>query len=155
MLRLCPMVVLIIMDVITTWYFTGTMSLEVAGTRSFLGNAAQPAGVAGGLRMECCRRHSLRPRQREYLSMEISQRSIDDRSRSTLAAVERNRWSTTSTICCTGLMRRCRRSGGSSAMRTSAAYAACRAKLECELMLAGDLPDDIRERAERIKSRPT
>lgn len=156
-LRLMPaVVVLIIMDVIATWYFTGTMSLEEWLERdlfwAMLLSQLVLLAVFGWVLISGIR-SGLDSVSR--LSMEISQRSIDDLQPLDTHTLSSEIAPLVDHI--NDLLHRLdaavqaqRRFVGHAAHQLRTPLAGL--KLECELMLAGDLPDDIRERAERIKS---
>jgi len=155
--RLMPAVlVLIAMDIVVTWYLTGTVSLEewldrdlfwamlfsqlvlllvfawvlITGIRSGLNNVSR-------------------------LSLEISQRSIDDLQPLDTQNLSSEIAPLVSHI--NDLLKRLddsvqaqRRFVGHAAHQLRTPLAGL--KLECDLMLAGNLPGDVRARAERIKA---
>lgn len=155
--RMMPAVlVLIFMDVVVTWYFTGTISLDEWLERDLfwamlLSQLALVlifgwvliSGIRSGLDNV------------NRLSHEIGQRSIDDLQPVDTAALSSEIAPLISHI--NDLLRRL--DDAVQAQRRFVGHAAHQLrtpltglKLECELMLAGDLPADVRERAERIKS---
>ena len=155
--RLMPAVlVLILMDVVVTWYFTGTISLEEWLERDLFWAMLLSqivlilvfawvliSGVRSGLDSV------------NRVSQEISQRSIDDLQPLETAALSSEVAPLIEHI--NDLLRRL--DAAVQAQRRFVGHAAHQLrtpltgmKLECELMLAGDLPADVRERAERIKS---
>lgn len=156
-LRLMPAVlVLVVMDVIITWYFTGTISLQEWLERDFFWAMLLSqlllllvfgwvliSGVRSGLQNV------------NRLSAEISQRSIDD-----LQPLDTTSLSSEIAPLITHINDLLLRLDDSvQAQRRFVGHAAHQLRtpltglrLECELMLAGKLPDDVRERAERIKS---
>lgn len=155
--RLMPaVVVLILMDILLTWYITGRISLEEWLERDlfWLMLLSQIAllvvfgwvvinGIRSGLQSV------------NRVSQEISQRSIDDLQPLETAGLSSEIEPLIAHI--NDLLRRLddsvqaqRRFVGHAAHQLRTPLAGL--KLECELMLAGDLPDDVRERAERIKS---
>lgn len=156
-IRLMPAVlVLILMDVVVTWYFTGSISLEEWLERDLfwamllsqlvlLGVFAWVliSGIRSGLDSV------------SRLSLELSQRSIDDLQPLDTNALSSEIAPLISHI--NDLLRRLddavqaqRRFVGHAAHQLRTPLAGL--KLECELMLAGELPADVRQRAERIKS---
>lgn len=155
--RLMPaVVVLILMDVMVTWYMTGTVSLEEWLERDLFWLMLLSqfvllmvfgwvliSGIRSGL--DSVRR----------LSLEISQRSIDDLQPLETAGLSSEIAPLVAHI--NDLLHRLddsvqaqRRFVGHAAHQLRTPLAGL--KLECELMLAGNLPSDVRERAERIKS---
>lgn len=155
--RLMPAVlVLIMMDVTVTWYFTGTISIEEWLDRDlfwamllsqlvllFIFGWVLIRGIRSGLQSV------------NRLSMEISQRSIDDLQPLETQGLSSEIAPLVSHI--NGLLMRLdesvqaqRRFVGHAAHQLRTPLAGL--KMECELMLAGDLPDDVRERAQRIKA---
>lgn len=155
--RLMPAVlVLVLMDAVVTWYFTGSMSLEEWLERDFFWAMLLSqlvlllvfawvliSGIRSGLRSV------------NRLSAEIGQRSIDDLQPLETAVLSSEIAPLISHI--NDLLSRLddavqaqRRFVGHAAHQLRTPLAGL--KLECELMLAGDLPADVRERAERIKS---
>lgn len=156
-LRLMPAVlVLILMDVVVTWYFTGTMSLDEWLERdlfwAMLLSQLVLLAVFGWVLISGIR-SGLDSVQR--LSLEISQRSIDDLQPLDTATLSSEIAPLVSHI--NDLLSRLddavqaqRRFVGHAAHQLRTPLAGL--KLECELMLAGRLPDDVRERAERIKA---
>lgn len=155
--RLMPgVLVLIVMDVIATWYFTGTISLEEWLERdlfwAMLLSQLVLLVVFGGMLISGIR-SGLDSVSR--LSLEISQRSIDDLQPLDTTALSSEIAPLIMHI--NDLLHRLdeavqaqRRFVGHAAHQLRTPLAGL--KLECELMLAGELPPDIRERAERIKS---
>lgn len=156
-LRLMPaVVVLIIMDVIATWYFTGTMSIDDWLERDlfwamvlsqlvllFIFGWVLISGIRSGLDSV------------NRLANEIAQRSIDDLQPLDTQALSSEIAPLVAHI--NDLLSRL--DASVQAQRRFVGHAAHQLrtpltglKLECELMLAGDLPTDVRERAERIKS---
>lgn len=156
-IRLMPAVlVLILMDVVVTWYFTGTISLEEWLERDLfwamlLSQLALLlifvwvliSGIRSGLDSV------------NRLSLELSQRSIDDLQPLDTADLSSEIVPLITHI--NDLLSRLddavqaqRRFVGHAAHQLRTPLTGLR--LECELMLAGDLPQDVRERAERIKS---
>ena len=155
--RLMPAVlVLIVMDLVVTWYFTGTISLEEWLERDLfwamlLSQLALLvvfawvliSGIRSGLKSV------------NRLSLDISQRSIDDLQPLDTASLSSE--IAPLIVHINDLLRRLddavqaqRRFVGHAAHQLRTPLAGL--KLECELMLAGDLPADVRQRAERIKS---
>ncbi|MFA7668321.1 MAG: ATP-binding protein [Burkholderiaceae bacterium] len=156
-LRLMPAVlVLILMDVIVTWYFTGTISLDEWLERDLFWAMLLSqlvllavfawvliSGIRSGLDSV------------SRLSQEISQRSIDDLQPLDSSALSSEIAPLIAHI--NDLLHRLddsvqaqRRFVGHAAHQLRTPLAGL--KLECELMLAGHLPNEVRERAERIKS---
>lgn len=156
-IRLMPAVlVLILMDVVVTWYFTGTISLEEWLERDLFWAMLLSqlvllvifawvliSGIRSGLDNV------------NRLSLEISQRSIDDLQPLDTEGLSSEIAPLIDHI--NDLLRRLddsvqaqRRFVGHAAHQLRTPLAGL--KVECELMLAGVLPDDVRERAERIKS---
>src|SRR5690606_32058412 len=156
-LRLMPAVlVLILMDVMVTWYFTGTISREewldrdlfwamllsqlvllltfawvlISGIRSGLDSVIRQSNEINQRSID-----DLQPLETESLSSEIAPlvSHINDLLSRLDAAVQAQR-----------------RFVGHAAHQLRTPLTGMR--LECELMLAGDLPEDVRLRAERIKS---
>jgi len=156
-LRLMPAVlVLILMDVVVTWYLTGTISLEEWLERdlfwAMLLSQLVLLAVFGWVLISGIR-SGLDSVSR--LSREISQRSIDDLQPLDSSALSSEIAPLIAHI--NDLLHRLddsvqaqRRFVGHAAHQLRTPLAGL--KLECELMLAGRLPDDVRERAERIKS---
>ena len=155
--RLMPAVlVLILMDVVVTWHFTGTISVEEWLERDLFWAMLLSqlvlllvfgwvliSGIRSGLDSV------------NRLSMELSQRSIDDLQPLETAALSSEIAPLVSHI--NDLLSRL--DAAVQAQRRFVGHAAHQLrtpltglKLECELMLAGQLPADVRERAERIKS---
>lgn len=155
--RLMPAVlVLILMDVVVTWYFTGTISLEEWLERDLFWAMLLSqlvlllifgwvliSGIRSGLDNV------------NRLALEISQRSIDDLQPLETAELSSEIAPLISHI--NDLLSRLddavqaqRRFVGHAAHQLRTPLAGL--KLECELMLGGQLPADVRERAERIKS---
>ena len=155
--RLMPaVVVLIVMDVVVTWYFTGTISLDEWFERDLFWAMVLSqltllvvfawvliSGVRSGLDSV------------NRVSLDISQRSIDDLQPLDTSALSSEIAPLISHI--NDLLRRL--DDAVQAQRRFVGHAAHQLrtpltglKLECELMLAGDLPPDVRERAERIKA---
>ena len=156
-IRLMPAVlVLILMDVVVTWYFTGSISLEEWLDRDLFWAMLFSqlvlllvfawvliSGIRSGLDSV------------SRLSLELSQRSIDD-----LQPLDTTELSSEIAPLITHIndllsrlddaVQAQRRFVGHAAHQLRTPLAGL--KLECELMLAGELPDDVRERAERIKS---
>lgn len=155
--RLMPAVlVLILMDVMVTWYFTGTISMEEWLDRdlfwAMLLSQLVLLMVFGWVLIRGIR-SGLDSVNR--LSLEISQRSIDDLQPLETEALSSEIAPLVSHI--NDLLSRLdaavqaqRRFVGHAAHQLRTPLTGLR--LECELMLAGQLPDDVRERAERIKS---
>lgn len=156
-LRLMPAVlVLILMDVMVTWYFTGTISMEEWLDRDLFWAMLLSqlvlllifgwvliSGIRSGLDSV------------NRLSNEINQRSIDDLQPLETEALSSEIAPLVSHI--NDLLSRLdaavqaqRRFVGHAAHQLRTPLTGMR--LECELMLAGDLPEDVRLRAERIKS---
>lgn len=155
--RMLPaMLVLLLMDFITTWYFTGTISLQEWLERDLFWAMVISQlvlvlvfgwilirGIRSGL--ESVNR----------LAYDISQRSIDD-----LQPLDTTHVPTEIApliLHINDLLQRLddsvqaqRRFVGHAAHQLRTPLAGL--KVECELMLAGELPDDVRERAERIKA---
>lgn len=149
-------VVLIVMDVIVTWYLTGTMSIQEWLERDLFWAMLLSqlvlllvfawvliSGIRSGLDSV------------SRLALEIGQRSIDDLQPLDTQALSTEIAPLVAHI--NDLLRRMdesvqaqRRFVGHAAHQLRTPLAGL--KLECELMLAGDLPQDVRERAERIKS---
>lgn len=156
-LRLMPAVlVLILMDLVVTWYFTGTISLDEWLERdlfwAMLLSQLVLLAVFGWVLISGIR-SGLDSVSR--LSREISQRSIDDLQPLDSSALSSEIAPLIAHI--NDLLHRLddsvqaqRRFVGHAAHQLRTPLAGL--KLECELMLAGRLPDDVRERAERIKS---
>lgn len=156
-LRLMPAVlVLILMDLVVTWYFTGTISLNEWLERdlfwAMLLSQLVLLAVFGWVLISGIR-SGLDSVSR--LSREISQRSIDDLQPLDSSALSSEIAPLIAHI--NDLLHRLddsvqaqRRFVGHAAHQLRTPLAGL--KLECELMLAGRLPDDVRERAERIKS---
>lgn len=156
-LRLMPaVVVLIVMDVVATWYFTGTISLDEWLERdlfwAMLLSQVVLLAVFGWVLISGIR-SGLDSVNR--LSSEISQRSIDDLQPLDTQALSSEIAPLVAHI--NDLLRRL--DDAVQAQRRFVGHAAHQLrtpltglKLECELMLAGNLPDDVRARAERIKS---
>src|SRR5690606_8594953 len=155
--RLMPaVVVLIVMDVLVTWYFTGTISLDEWFERDLFWAMVLSqlallvvfawvliSGVRSGLDSV------------NRVSLDISQRSIDDLQPLDTSALSSEIAPLISHI--NDLLRRL--DDAVQAQRRFVGHAAHQLrtpltglKLECELMLAGELPADVRERAERIKA---
>jgi len=155
--RLMPAVlVLILMDVVVTWYFTGTISVEEWLERdlfwAMLFSQLVLLLVFGWVLINGIR-SGLDSVNR--LSQELSQRSIDDLQPLETAELSSEIAPLISHI--NDLLSRLddavqaqRRFVGHAAHQLRTPLTGLR--LECELMLAGDLPQDVRERAERIKS---
>lgn len=155
--RLMPAVlVLILMDVVVTWYFTGTMSIEEWLERdlfwAMLFSQLVLLLVFGWVLITGIR-SGLDSVNR--LSHELSQRSIDD-----LQPLDTDGLSSEIAPLITHINDLLKRLDDAvQAQRRFVGHAAHQLrtpltglKLECELMLAGNLPADVRERAERIKS---
>lgn len=155
--RLMPaVVVLVLMDVVVTWYFTGSISLEEWLERDFFWAMLLSqlvlllvfgwvliSGIRSGLDSV------------NRVSLEISQRSIDDLQPLETAALSSEIAPLITHI--NDLLSRL--DDAVQAQRRFVGHAAHQLrtpltglKLECELMLAGDLPAGVRERAERIKA---
>lgn len=155
--RLMPAVlVLIMMDVMVTWYFTGTISVEEWLERDLFWAMVLSQcvlllifgwvlirGIRSGLQSV------------NKLSMEISQRSIDDLQPLETRGLSSEIAPLVSHI--NGLLARLdesvqaqRRFVGHAAHQLRTPLAGM--KMECELMLAGDLPEEVRARALRIKA---
>lgn len=157
MVRMMPAVlVLILMDLIVTWYFSGTISVEDWLERDLLWAMLLSqlvllavfgwvliSGIRSGLQSV------------NRVAHDISQRSIDD-----LQPLDTARLSSEIApliLHINDLLARLddsvqaqRRFVGHAAHQLRTPLAGL--KVECELMLAGDLPADVRERAERIKA---
>lgn len=157
LVRMMPAVlVLILMDLIVTWYFTGTIGLDEWLERDLFWAMLLSQlvllivfgwvlinGIRSGL-------HSV-----NRLAYDISQRSIDDLQ--PLDTAELSSEIAPLILHINDLLRRLddsvqaqRRFVGHAAHQLRTPLAGL--KVECELMLAGDLPADVRERAERIKA---
>lgn len=156
-LRMMPAVlVLVLMDLMVTWYFTGTMSVRQWLERDFfwamLVSQLVLLAVFGWVLISGIR-SGLDSVNR--LSLDISQRSIDDLQPLDTRALSSEIAPLVSHI--NDLLRRLddavqaqRRFVGHAAHQLRTPLAGL--KVECELMLAGDLPPDVRLRAERIQA---
>ncbi len=157
LVRMMPAVlVLVLMDLIVTWYFTGTISFEQWLERdlfwAMLLSQFVLLIVFGWVLI-----HGIRSGLKSVnrLAYEISQRSIDDLQ--PLDTKDLSSEIAPLILHINDLLRRLddsvqaqRRFVGHAAHQLRTPLAGL--KLECELMLAGDLPPDVRERAERIKA---
>lgn len=155
--RMMPaMLVLVLMDFITTWYLTGTISLQEWLERDLFWamviSQLVLVVVFGGILL-----HGIRSGLESVnrLAVDVSQRSIDDLQPLDTASLPTEIAPLILHI--NDLLRRLddsvqaqRRFVGHAAHQLRTPLAGL--KVECELMLSGDLPDDVRERAERIKA---